>query len=161
MKEDLLKIIDHYGVMEQLKYFQSEVFELNEAIIQAENYTPNPNDSFTKMTINTNNYVEHIAEEIADVFMMLKQFQYYYGIGVNEIEKVVDYKIKRQLDRIDEENKYLKEDFKRHIDRINELTNRIDKAIERLEELQNEIFDETRGNMVRNIIDILKGSDKE
>lgn len=31
MKEDLLKIIEHYGVMPQLKYFQSEVFELNEA----------------------------------------------------------------------------------------------------------------------------------
>lgn len=54
-----------------------------------------------------------------------------------------------------------KEDFKRHIDRINELTNRIDKAIEKLEDLQNEIFDGTRGNMVRNILDILKGSDKE
>lgn len=36
---------------------------------------------------------------------------------------------------------------------------RIDKAIERLEELQNEIFDGTRGNKVRNIIDILKGRD--
>ncbi len=33
MKEDLLKIIDTYGVMSQLKYFQSEVFELNESII--------------------------------------------------------------------------------------------------------------------------------
>lgn len=103
MKEDLLNIINHYGVMKQLKYFQSEVFELNEAIIQAEDYTPNPNDSFTKMTINTNNYVEHIAEEIADVFMMLKQFQYYYGIGVNDIEKIVDYKTKRQLERINNE----------------------------------------------------------
>lgn len=34
MKEDLLKIINTYGVMPQLKYFQSEVFELNEAIIE-------------------------------------------------------------------------------------------------------------------------------
>lgn len=103
MKERLLKIINHYGVMTQLKYFQSEVFELNEAIIQAEDYTPNPNDSFTKMTINTSKYVEHIAEEIADVFVMLKQFQYYYGIGVDDIEKIVDYKTKRQLERINNE----------------------------------------------------------
>lgn len=36
MKNDLLKIINHYGVIPQLKYFQSEVFELNEAIISAE-----------------------------------------------------------------------------------------------------------------------------
>ena len=34
MKEKLLKIINHYGVMLQLKYLQSEVFELNEAIIR-------------------------------------------------------------------------------------------------------------------------------
>lgn len=32
MKEALLKIINHYGVMPQLKYFQSEVYELGEAI---------------------------------------------------------------------------------------------------------------------------------
>lgn len=38
MKEDLLKIINTYGVMPQLKYFQSEVFELNEAIIKYEDY---------------------------------------------------------------------------------------------------------------------------
>ena len=29
-------IIDHYGVLSQLKYFQSEVFELNEAIFEKE-----------------------------------------------------------------------------------------------------------------------------
>ena len=34
MKEDILKIINHYGLNHQLKYFQSEVFELNEAIVE-------------------------------------------------------------------------------------------------------------------------------
>ena len=33
MKDKIQEIIKHYGVMHQLKYFQSEVFELNEAII--------------------------------------------------------------------------------------------------------------------------------
>ena len=33
MKEDLLKIINNYGVIPQLKHFNSEVFELTEAII--------------------------------------------------------------------------------------------------------------------------------
>ena len=37
MKENLLQIINHYRVIPQLKYFQSEVFELNEAIIKYEN----------------------------------------------------------------------------------------------------------------------------
>lgn len=30
MNEKLRKIINHYGMDKQLKYFQSEVFELNE-----------------------------------------------------------------------------------------------------------------------------------
>ena len=42
MKNNLLKIINNYGLIEQFKYFQSEVFELNEAILRydeaAENF---------------------------------------------------------------------------------------------------------------------------
>lgn len=37
MKDKLLKIINTYGVLTQLKYFQSEVFEFNEAIFDYEN----------------------------------------------------------------------------------------------------------------------------
>ena len=37
MNEKLRKIINHYGMDKQLKYFQSEVFELNEAIIKRRN----------------------------------------------------------------------------------------------------------------------------
>lgn len=91
MKEDLLKIINHYGVMPQLKYFQSEVFELNEAIIKAEE------------NLALEKYKEHIAEEIADVLVMLKQFQYYYEIEDKEIEEVMKFKIDRQLERINNE----------------------------------------------------------
>ena len=88
---DLLKIINTYGVIPQLKYFQSEVFELNEAIIREE----------TKREFkNTRLNVKHIAEEIADVTVMLKQFQYYYGIENEMINNIMDYKIKRQLERI-------------------------------------------------------------
>ena len=84
-----IEIINHYGVMNQLKYFQSEVFELNEAIIQYE-YDDN--------LANT-----HIAEEMADVLVMLKQFQLYYGITDEEIEKVMNYKIDRQIKRMENE----------------------------------------------------------
>ena len=48
---------------------------------------------------------EHIAEELSDCFVMLKQFQYYYGIEDKDIERIMKYKIDRQLRRIDEENK--------------------------------------------------------
>lgn len=43
------------------------------------------------------------VEEIADITVMLKQFQYYYGIEDKEIEEVMKYKIDRQLERIENE----------------------------------------------------------
>ena len=97
MKDDLLKIISFYGVMPQLKYFQSEVFELVEAVINRElhwNYDTEIQD--------IKPLDKHIAEEISDCFVMLKQFQYYYGITDEEIIKVKKEKIDRQLERIKE-----------------------------------------------------------
>ena len=85
MKEKLLKIIEHYGVMPQLKYFQSEIFELNEAIIKNED-------------------IYDIAQEIADVQVMLNQFKEYYEITDEQIEGIMNYKINRQLERIKKES---------------------------------------------------------
>ena len=100
MKEDLLKIINYYGVMKQLKYFQSEVFELNEAIIKAEQFKPK---SMIQLNASLNDYVEHIAEEIADVEVMLNQFKEYYGITYEQILVIMQHKIDRQLERIKSE----------------------------------------------------------
>lgn len=99
MKEKLLKIIEHYGVRPQLKYFQSEVFELNEAIIDyqyVEVYKGSPAEVEHK---------HHIAEEIADVMVMLNQFKEHYEITDEQIEDIMNYKIDRQLERIKNEKK--------------------------------------------------------
>ena len=61
MKDDLLKIISFYGVIPQLKYMQTEVFELVEAVINRElhwNYDTEIQD--------IKPLDKHIAEEIAD-----------------------------------------------------------------------------------------------
>ena len=97
MKENLLKIINYYGVMPQLKYFQSEVFELNEAIIKFENH------DFGEFKKNKNMFTKDIIEEIADVMVMLEQFRIYYGIDIGEVGGVMNKKIKRQLERINNE----------------------------------------------------------
>ena len=100
MKESLLKIINHYGLKHQLKYIHSEYFELDEAIIQKEYpaiVKGHKNDELDRLENN------HIGEELSDCFVMLKQFQYYYGIPDEEIERIMKYKIKRQLERIDKE----------------------------------------------------------
>jgi len=99
MKNELLKIINHYGIMPQLKYIHSEYYELDEAIIKAEQYEPK---SFTQMNVNIEYYVNHIAEEIADIMVMLEQFRLYYGIGEMQITEIMQEKIKRQIKRIEE-----------------------------------------------------------
>lgn len=92
MKDKLLDIINHYGVMPQLKYFQSEVFELNEAIIKHET---------------SGCEYQHIVEEIADVMVMLEQFKLYYDISSEEITEIFWNKVDRQIERIknEKENK--------------------------------------------------------
>jgi hypothetical protein len=119
MKDKLLEIISFYGIDKQLKYIHSEYFELDEAIIQKEYPAIVKGHKNEQLDILEN---KHIAEELADVMVMLKQFQYYYGISEEEIEKIMNEKIDRQLERIkknDEDTiKWLKEHnenaFKKH-----------------------------------------------
>lgn len=103
MKEDLLKIIRHYGINEQLKYIHSEYFELDEAILRELKIAFNSEGDFGDREA-LRKAKEHIAEEIADVMVMLKQFQYFYGIEDKMIEDIMKQKIERQLERIDKEN---------------------------------------------------------
>lgn len=99
MKDKLLQIINHYGLDKQLKYIHSEYFELDEAII---NYVDDECNYYSEVE---NSHLRKIAGEIADVMVMLKQFQYYFDIEDEEIEEKMKYKIDRQLDRIEKENK--------------------------------------------------------
>lgn len=79
MNKDLLQIIEYYGLEQQLEYFQSEVWELNEAIINYEQ------EKFFKalfdLTIIDSDRKKHIAEEIADCLVMLEQFRLYLDLG--------------------------------------------------------------------------------
>ena len=93
MEEKLLKIINHYGIMPQLKYIHSEYFELDEVIVACEE-----SGELSEY------YQDNIAGEIADIMVMLKQFQYYFGITDKQIEDIMSYKIDRQLDRIANES---------------------------------------------------------
>ena len=85
---DYKKIIEHYGVREQLKKLSEEVYELQEAVIE-------------RGLVNFNN--EHVIEELADVFVLLFQLQEFYGISKYEISDMVCYKVERTLKRIKKE----------------------------------------------------------
>lgn len=101
MNEKILEIVNYYGIMPQLKYFQSEVFELNESIIKKEiEY------KFEETTIKRDeNNLKHIAEEIADCYVMIEQFRLYYGISSEELKKIMQYKIDRQIKRIEDDKR--------------------------------------------------------
>ncbi len=105
MKEDLLKIFKHYGELPQLKHFNSEVFELNEAIINYETINNYDKEESNFKIYGNRLLIEHITEEIADVLVMLSQFIEYYKIHPNDILMTMAQKINRQLKRIEEEVK--------------------------------------------------------
>lgn len=99
MKTKLEKIINHYGVNHQLKYFQGEVFELTESIFQYEEQKRVCEQCCNELHIEKEK--QHITEEIADVLVMLEQFIHYYDINPIDIEIIKEFKINRQLERID------------------------------------------------------------
>lgn len=100
MKEDLLKIINNYGVSNQLKKMSEEVFELQEAIIDAEY-----NRYVGVIRKPGEKAIEHIEEEYADVCVVLEQFKAYYDLDNDKIIEIMKQKTNRQLDRIEKENK--------------------------------------------------------
>ena len=103
MKDKLLQIINYYGINKQLKYIHSEYYELDEAIWDYQNSGWDFDYEDAKEL--ERKYATHIAEEIADIMVMLKQFQYYYDIKEEKIMEIMESKIDRQLERINSENK--------------------------------------------------------
>lgn len=104
MDEKLKKIIEHYGLKAQLKHFNSEVFELNEAIIEYEEYKRNPIKIITgfceKITGAKDNGREHIIEELTDVLVLWEQIRKHYNISNNEVKEVFCSKVDRTIERI-------------------------------------------------------------
>ena len=95
MEKDLLKIIEHFGINNQQRKLQEEVFELQEAIIE---YRYDENKIYPEVE---KCLKEHIAEEIADVTVILKEVQYIYKINREDIRKKMKNKINRTLERIE------------------------------------------------------------
>ena len=96
MKEDLLKIIEHFGIRNQLKKFNEECYELEEAILDYQTEIAYFDEDAMTLSIK-----RHIAEEIADVMLLLEQFKVYYGITSEEITNLFWSKVARTLQRIE------------------------------------------------------------
>ena len=92
MEEKMLKIIKHYGIMDQLKQFNEETYELIEAIRDYQEL---------RYTEDGKAFLYHVQEELADVFVLINQFMRYYDIDFKDVEEIVEFKVDRQLERIE------------------------------------------------------------
>ena len=80
--EMVKKIFSKYGEEEQALKSIEELAELQRAIVRKD--------------------LKKMEEEIADVFIMLNQLLLFQGINKEAVLDLVDYKLKRQIERIKE-----------------------------------------------------------
>ena len=90
MKNKLLKIINYYGVKHQRKKLCEEFMELQDELSHIYEFEDDR---------------ENLLSEIADVFVLIMQFAYEYGYSIEDIINEMNYKIDRQLKRIEEDRR--------------------------------------------------------
>ena len=87
-KEKVKRIADHYGLISQLRQLAEECSELS---VESLHYT------------RERGATERISEEIVDVLIMIQQIIYLLRNDVEKLEKYADFKLDRQLSRIEKE----------------------------------------------------------
>ena len=87
-EEKVKQIADYYGWNSQLKQLAEECSELS---VEALHY------------IREGRGIERISEEIVDVLIMIQQIIYLLRNDVEKLEKYAEFKIDRQLRRIEKE----------------------------------------------------------
>ena len=102
MKSKLLNIINYYGVDNQQRKLEEEVYELQKAIIEYQQ-SKLCNEITKDNLYNLDAFKDCIAEEMADVCVLLMQFCNFYKINVPKIGKIMEQKIDRQIERIKNE----------------------------------------------------------
>lgn len=85
------EIITKNGISEQKKKFAEECFELIEAITEMQVAPSRKN-------------LEHIIEEMADTFVVWRQFVEYYHLDMKEILTIAKAKAERTIARMNEKN---------------------------------------------------------
>ena len=90
--EKVKKIADYYGWNSQLRQLAEECCELS---VEALHYT------------RERGATERISEEIVDVLIMIQQIIYLLKNDTEKLEKYADFKLDRQLGRIEREQKQI------------------------------------------------------
>ena len=88
-EEKVKQIADYYGLKNQLRQLAEECSELS---VEALHYTRERGGT------------ERISEEIVDVLIMINQIIHLLKNDTEKLEKYADFKLDRQLDRIERKN---------------------------------------------------------
>ena len=91
-EEKVKRIADYYGWNNQLKQLAEECSELSAESLHY---------------IREGRGIERISEEIADVLIMVQQIIYLIGHGYGDIEKYAEFKLDRQLSRMEREQEQI------------------------------------------------------
>lgn len=91
-KQSIIEISEFYGYDAQSRQLIEEMAELTQAINKAWRM----GNDFDNLLVQKRN----IKEEIADVYIMLEQMKYLLNIYEDDIETIINRKILRQLERI-------------------------------------------------------------
>ena len=100
MKDRLLKIINHYGIDNQQRKLEEEVFELQQAITGYEIYKSNEYEIPLNILIGNK---KHMEEEIGDVENLLEEIILYYDLDRDNIYHNRTKKVDRQINRMESE----------------------------------------------------------
>ena len=93
-KQVLYECIKRYGENSQMCNAMEECAELIQAINKMRRYGIGENKE----------YLLNLTEEITDVLLFIEQIKTIYSIKDSDIEKVIDYKIRRQIKRFESED---------------------------------------------------------
>ena len=104
MKDRYLSIMDYFGVRKQMKKLNEECYELVEAIDNYEDYVAF-GDGYNRDEISASAetvFRDAIVEEMGDLLNVCTQFILRYGITQDELDLVMNFKLERTEDLIEE-----------------------------------------------------------
>ena len=104
MRDRYLRIINFFGVRNQMKKLNEECYELIEAIDDYEDYMSfGDGCSNDKISANTQTMFRNaIVEEMGDLLNVCTQFILRYGITKDELDLAMNFKLERTEDRIED-----------------------------------------------------------
>ena len=105
MKDKIKKITSHYDFSNQVMQLSEECAELIQAVNKYRRFrgAKNTRDEIIASANDSNMLIQNIAEEIADVDIMLEQMKVLLNLNPEAIEKIKEKKVNRQLARIERE----------------------------------------------------------